>query len=272
MLNTSNTNSSIHSEEQWQYSTKFIFIVSMHLVNYLLGLPLNTYIIAMLLNGCRRLDPCDVFTLNQAVAEIFFMLLAPFHILLIVSSDMRFNQPLGFLLGSGMSVRAILQCWVCFERYVAVVHPITFLKFRPLPYRMVMCVMAWLGGIPAGIICLITFPYMPYQLFGVIYFIILSINIISYVSILKKLKHPGPGERNADRRMEDGAKKRAFQVVRMNLLTFLVQNTPIAVLFGTLNTLPITVFRMASDICLAFNLAMALVQAVFVLHKAGKFL
>ncbi|KAK2857360.1 hypothetical protein Q7C36_005279 [Tachysurus vachellii] len=115
----------------------------------------------MQLNRRRRLDPCDVFSLNQAAAEIFFMLFAPFHILLNVRPEMWFYKPLGLFLGSGMSVRSLLQCAMCLECY----------------------------------------------------------------------------------------------------------NTPIAVLFVTLHTLPSEVFNLSSDVCLAINLAMGCVQALFVLRK-----
>lgn len=270
-MSNSSVNSSILSEEQWLYDVMSVFVISMHVVNYLLGLPLNSYIIALLLNGRRSLDPCDVFTLNQAAAEIFFMLFAPFHILLKIKFDLCY-QPLCFFLGAGMCVRALFQCLVCLERYVAVVHPITFLKLRPLRYRAALCVMAWVSGLGPGLTCMVTFPYLPYQVFGVIYFILLTINVFSCVSILHTLRHPVPGERNASCRTEDRAKKRAFQVVVMNLLTFLVQNMPVAVLFGILYTLPRTVFKMGSDICLAINLAAGYVQPVFVLRQAGKLL
>lgn len=264
------SNSSIQSVEQWLVVTMPGFIIFMHLINYLLGLPLNSYVIALLLRGRRSLDPCDVFVLNQAAAEIFFMLFAPFHILLSVTLETRYCPPVGFFLGIGMGVRATLQCLVCLERYVAVLHPVTFLKLRPLRYRVAACVATWTGGLAVGVLCMMAYPSMPYQVFGVIYFIYLSISAFCCVSILMALRHPGPGERNADRRTEDGAKKRAFQVVVMNLLTFLVQNTPIAVLFGILYTLPPTRFKMGTIVCLAINLTMSYAQPVFVLRKAGK--
>ncbi|XP_053354847.1 proteinase-activated receptor 1-like [Clarias gariepinus] len=243
----------------------------MHVVGYLLGLPLNSYVMVLLLNRRRSLDPCDVFTVNQAAAEIFFMLVAPFHILLYVSSETWFYHPLAFIFCTGMSVRALLQCWVCLDRYTAVIHPITFLKFRPLRYRVVMCVVAWINGIAVGIYGTYTFPAMPYQVFGVTFYIILSINTFSCLSILNTLRHPGPGERNTNRGMEDRAKKRAFQVVVINLVTFLVQNTPVAVIFILIGILPATVSLLSSEASMAVNIVMSFLQPVFVLHKAGKF-
>ncbi|XP_026765473.3 G-protein coupled receptor 35-like [Pangasianodon hypophthalmus] len=263
-------NSSVHSEVVWEYSVKPFFSVFIHVLNYLLGLPLNVYVIVLLLNGRRSLDPCDVFTLNQATAEIFFMLLAPFHITCDVKMDLCFYYAFGFVIGVGMLVRSQFQCWVCLERYLAVVHPLTFLKFRPLRYRMAICVVTWTSGLACGIFCMFMFPFLPYRIILAYAVTILSINVFSCVSILNKLRHPGPGERNADRRMEDRAKKQAFHIVMVNLLTFLVQSIPISVTFCMQDALSLMDFSLALVISLAINIMMGFMSPVFVLHKAGK--
>lgn len=199
-------NSSSVSEEWWQDITMPIFVTSIHVINYLLGLPLNSYIIMLLLSGRRSLDPCDVFTLNQAAAEIAFMLLGPFHVLLSFGSETWCYQPMGLFLGVGMSVRALLQCWVSLERYVAVLHPVTFLKLRPLRYRVGVCTLTWAVGLAVGFTCMITFPDVPYKVYGVMYFFILSINVFSCVSVLNALRHPAPGAEER-RRQGDGGRR-----------------------------------------------------------------
>lgn len=270
MMNISSTMNSIPSEEEWEHGVKLIFVISIHVINYLLGLPLNSCVIVLLLNRCRSLDPCDVFTLNQAAVEILFLFLAPFHILCAVKMELCLNTAVGFVIGVGMLVRSLLQCLVCLERYLAVVHPVTFLKFRPLRYRVAICVVVWTSGLVSGIICMCTFPFLPYRLILIYALIILSINVFSCASILDTLRHPAPGERNADRGMEDGAKKRAFHIVVMNLLMFLVQNTPISITFCMQDTLSMMDFSLALTISLVINILVGFLNPVFVLHKAGK--
>ncbi|XP_017336357.1 C-C chemokine receptor type 5-like [Ictalurus punctatus] len=270
-MNISSTrNSSIHSEEEWEYIVKPFFVISIHMLNYLLGLPLNSYVMVLLLHGCRRLDPCDVFTLNQAAVEIFFLFLGPFHIMCDVKMDLCFYDVIGFFVGVGMLVRSLFQCWVCLERYVAVIHPITFLMFRPLRYRVVICVVTWTSGLACGVVCMFMFPFLPYRVILAYAVIVLSIHVFSCMSILYKLRHPGPGERNADRATEDRAKKRAFHIVVINLLTFLVQNTPFSVVFCMQDTLSMMDFSLALAISLAINIMMGFMNPVFVLLKAGK--
>ncbi|XP_053354846.1 proteinase-activated receptor 3-like [Clarias gariepinus] len=270
-MNISSTlNSSVHSDVSVEYIIKLTFVIFIHVLNYLLGLPLNASVMALILHGRRSLDPCDVFTLNQAAVEIFFLLLAPFHISCDANLELCLYKATGFIIGVGMLVRSLLQCLVCVERYMAVVHPVTFLRFRPLRYRVLICVLTWMSGLACGVVCMFLFPYLPYWVILGYAVFILSISVFSCVSILNKLRHPGPGQRNADRGMEDGAKKRAFQVVVMNLLTFLIQNIPISVTFCMQDTLSMMKFTLALAISLAINIIMGYMNPVFVLHKAGK--
>jgi len=38
----------------------------------------------------------------------------------------------------------MFQSLMCVERYLAVVHPVTFLKFKPLRYRVICCTAVWI--------------------------------------------------------------------------------------------------------------------------------
>ncbi len=41
--------------------------------------------------------------------------------------------------------RPLFQCLMCVERYLAVVHPVIFLKYKPLRYRVICCtVLLWI--------------------------------------------------------------------------------------------------------------------------------
>ncbi|XP_060724585.1 G-protein coupled receptor 35-like [Tachysurus vachellii] len=263
-------NSSIHTEEEKEHIIKLSFVISIHVLNYLLGLPLNSCVMVLLLDRRRRLDPCDVFTLNQAAVEIFLLLLAPFHVLCNIKVELCFNKVVGFVIGVGMLVRSLLQCAVCQERYVAIVHPLTYRKFTALRYRAAICGVTWVSGLASGVVCMFTFPFLPYKAILVYTIVMLSINIFNCMSILRTLRHSAPGKRNADTGTGDGIKKRAFHVVLVNLLTFLVQNIPIFVVFFMHDTLSMMDFSLALAVTLAINITVGFMSPAFVLHKAGK--
>ncbi len=51
-----------------------------------------------------------------------------------------------FLFGFAMTGHPLFQCLICVERYLAVVHPVTFLKFKPLRYRVICSGFFFLAG------------------------------------------------------------------------------------------------------------------------------
>ncbi|KAI4897880.1 hypothetical protein NFI96_029586 [Prochilodus magdalenae] len=94
----------------------------------------------------------------RAVVEMLFVLLGPFQAL--CSLNLCLMEPLGFLLGTFFSSRCVFPCCVCLERYLAVVHPVTFLRYKPLRYRVACSVMAWMCSLANGAAC----SYTPFPL------------------------------------------------------------------------------------------------------------
>lgn len=45
------------------------------------------------------------------------------------------------------------NCAICIERYLAVLHPVTFLKCKPLRYRLACSAVIWLMVFAFGILC-----------------------------------------------------------------------------------------------------------------------
>lgn len=264
--------SSLGSDGAWERTAELCCTIFTHVLNYLLELPLNSRVMVLLVHRCGSLGSCDVFTLNRAALEIFFLLLALFHLACVVDTELCFNKPFGFVVGIGMSVRSLLQCCVCLDRYLAVIHPITFLKFRAVRYRAAICAMAWASGLACGVVCMFMFPFLPYKAILAYSLTILSISVFSCVSILRALRHLTPGERSADTETEVGAgvKKRAFHIVVNTLLTFLVQNIPISAVYFLQDTLSMMDFNLALAITLAINILMGFLNPTFVLLKAGK--
>ncbi|KAL7890936.1 hypothetical protein AOLI_G00004120 [Acnodon oligacanthus] len=97
-MNTTLTNST-----SFDFSAFSIFMISIHAISFFLGLPLNCYVIVLLFPRRGVMDnTSDVFSWNQAISEIFFVLFGLFN--------------------------SLCNCCMCLERYLAVVHPVTFLS------------------------------------------------------------------------------------------------------------------------------------------------
>lgn len=49
--------------------------------------------------------------------------------------------------------RHLFQCFICVERYIAVEHPIVFLKYKPLRYQVAVLAFTWMSPL---IICCVS--------------------------------------------------------------------------------------------------------------------
>ncbi|XP_066503134.1 P2Y purinoceptor 8-like [Hoplias malabaricus] len=247
-----------------------VLILSTHAINLLVSLPLNSYVIILLFPGHGAMDASEVLNLNQAFAELVLVILGPFHSMCIVDLNLCLSKPLGFLLGLSVMSRCVFQCCVCVERYVAVVHPVAFLKYKPLRYRLACCVLTWLGMFAVGVWCSVTYPSVPYTVFAAIYLLILAVDVFCGLSILRKLVCPGPRGVESNVSEMNLAKKKAFVIVSVNLLLFLIQNVPISVAFGMEQSVSSYEFGLTLIISLAINTVTGFLQPLSVLRRHGK--
>ena len=68
----------------------------------------------------------------------------------------------------------------------------------------------------------------------------------------------------------NAAKKKAFQIVSLNLLAFILENIPICVALGIQSILSYYESGLALMVSLIINTVTALLQPLYVLHRAGK--
>ncbi len=131
----------------------------------------------------------------------FFTKLFPFRSLLALTQ---------FLLGLAVTGSPLFQCLICVERYLAVVHPVTFLKYKPLRYRVICCTVVWIITLGSSIICMLTFLkfifYMCMWFLLLQFLLFLSIKLFCCLAVLRTLKQSGPGERGRQREEENHVK------------------------------------------------------------------
>ena len=66
----------------------------------------------------------------------------------------------------------LFQCCVCAEHYLAVVHPVVFLKFRPPRYRVSCSGLVWFVVVVNYVVFGIFYPHVPYYRTLVLFLII----------------------------------------------------------------------------------------------------
>ncbi len=180
---------------------------------------------------------------------------------------------INILIGVTITGLPLFQCLICVERYLAVVHPVTFLKYKPLRYRVICCTVAWiitLGSCLCSMITAVLHNVIWFMwLFPIQFFLFLIIQLFCCVAVLRALKQSGPGEGGKGRKEEIHMKRRAFYIIIIiTVSTFIIFVPCILAGFFTIFT-PHNI-----EACKTFGLVCFIlggfVQPVLFLHRSGK--
>lgn len=269
-MNTSLANS---TDEEVKTLDMFLFspsVLSFQVINLSLSLPLNIYVLILLLRAGGLNGP-EIFSLNQSVTEILFTLQVPLFIIHYVNMrHLCVLQAVMFFTGTCIFSRLLFQYCVCFQRYVAVIHPVTFLKYKSVNNRVMSSVLIWILSVIGGTVCSKEYLNMPFTVLAVLSNIFLSFHIFFCVSILRVLRRQGPGERERKDGEVNVAKKKAFEIVFLRFLAFLFQTFPLVVLCSTNNKISIDAFSVLFIVYMDVNIAAGSVHPILILHQMGK--
>lgn len=204
-------------------------------LNFLFSLPLNSYAIWVVITGTHAGISKGFFLLQLAMSEILFStgaLLFPVGFYMQVTA---LSNAAHFFLCLMGTARPLFQGCLCAERYLAVIHPVLFLKCKPLRYRVAWSSVVWLfifnlcvipvynNSILLTLWCSVGLP-----LFLVIVFCCLA--------MVSRLKQADPGERVGGRKGTSQTKRKAFQFTIAYLVGMTVCYISLVVLVG-LNSL-----------------------------------
>lgn len=248
-------------------TTTSIIVISNQIMNLLLGLSLNIFVLYLLLSGGTGAETDATFTASQCASELLLCLNAPLSIACHARTRLCLVEALGFLWGISMSSRCSFQCCVCLERYLAVVQPVTFLKYNHARYRLACTTLIWIWSLSLSIWLMTTFPRLPYTYLTLSYGAVLTVDLFCCLSILRALRTPAPGQNGNDR----GVKKRAFKIVSLNVAMLVLQAVPLSAVFGARQYFAsLEDFNLAFSVCMIPNTLVGFIQPLLFLHRAGK--
>ena len=262
-MNTSTTNASTIS------SSRDIFLITT-VLNLIFGLPSNVYVLQMIARAGSEALASDFFGLNLALIEILFCLLS---VAIIVQSNLKLYMSL-LLFSSGFVYvgRPWFQCCICLERYLAVVHPVVFLRYKLLRYKMVCSGVVWVLVIGVSLLSLkfLDFVYIHSIYICSNILILFSVNVFCCLAVLRVLKSPAPGDGDREKKATNNIKMRAFRIILMMLLLMGINYIPIII---TVPFVKFFTFEMYNNLCnTAFFIIVitAIAQPMIYIHRAGK--
>jgi len=174
-----------------------LFWLAGSLLDVLLALPTNAYVLFLILSAPRKDLSAEIFTMNLSVSEVLHSLV---NVVVVIARWAPAASILARLsAGVVFTTRPLFQCCICVEVYLGVVRPVTYLRVRALRYHVACAAAVWLAGVCASIFAFLcrgtpAFPYV--YLFQ--YLTLLSVKVFCCTSVIRALLKPGPrGQANA---------------------------------------------------------------------------
>lgn len=167
------------------------FIAAIIAINTFTTMPLHIYVTWLIITGAGNGVASEFFALNLSICEILFGLGVPFLTILGLFYQFVSNL-IPFLITLLFSARPLFQSCICVQRYFAVLHPVLFLKYKPLRYRLIISCLTWFI-IFSGSLISVYFPESPTITF-IFNLSTFPLMLFCCLAILRALKQPGPGE------------------------------------------------------------------------------
>ncbi len=247
-----------------------ILYISMYSISFLFGLPTHSYVLWLIIRGSGSGFVSEFFILNLSVCEICNCLQSLICIFDILISLKHFAS---FLSGLAITGCPLFQCLICVERYLAVVHPVIFLKYKPLRYRVICCTLAWIITLGSCVCSMFTFDlfYVYTYLYSLQYLLFISFQLFCLVAVLKALKQTGPGERGRERGEENHMKRRAFYLILITTASMTIIYVPYTI-SGFCLILTQHYVKELFYFSIICNVLAGFVQPFLYLHRLGKLL
>lgn len=215
-----------------------IWYLAFQFINMLLGIPANLLVLWVIHKSSTDSSTSDVFILHLALLDVLFCLIPPLelaNIIFFTSSSTQYI--LYFFYGIKDSSPLFLSC-ICLDRYMAVVHPITFRELKDRWHRTVLALVVWLITLVyAACKCvgnIVNFD----KVFTAMILAAFAFMVFCNIAILLALRQSGP-----DRDEMHPVKKRAFKMVLIILAIIVFNYFPPVALFPFQQYFSQNVFR-----------------------------
>ncbi|XP_062860408.1 G-protein coupled receptor 183-like [Trichomycterus rosablanca] len=193
-----------------------------HVMVFLFALPANANMLFLFLKNRKTLSPSEVLGLNIALLGVLFCLGLPLDMYISVKGRVgilvRIANTCAILIYTGCP---LLLTSMCLERYVAVSHPVLFMKLGRWEYRAACSAIIWiLTGLMATFTFIFTIANMAVFL-SIIMNVLFLIMVGCLLGILRVLRKKGPGDAKSGEQNDSPQKKRALK----NIVIVLVPST-----------------------------------------------
>ncbi|KAM4597681.1 proteinase-activated receptor 3 [Polymixia lowei] len=203
-----------------------ICYLGLQFINMFMGIPANIMVLWLIRKNKGDSSTSDIFIFHLAILDVFFCLTPPLELANIVYLTTSSTwYVLRFFYGVKDSSPLFLSC-ICLDRYMAVLHPITFTELKDRQHRTVLATAVWLVTLGyAAAKCVGNIANFE-KVFTVMILAAFAFMVFCNIAILWALGQSGPG-----RDEMHPVKKRAFKMVLIILAIIVFNYFPPVALF-----------------------------------------
>ena len=237
-------------------------------LNLILDLPTNGYVLWLIASRVGGIKASEIFSFSLAMNEILYCF---FSSVLFLEKQLRKMHLQNIVAVFSVLVsmgRPLFQTCICLERYLAVVHPVVYIRYKPLKYRLVCSALVYMVQTVYGLAFFVIEDQILFNILLTKYIFLVSLNVFCCLSVLRALKRSGPGE--GERKGGSDVKMRAFKIIILNLVTMILTYFPwIAVIIVFQGNWEGDFFS-ARSLCFSITVVTGFVQPLLYLQRTGR--
>ncbi|XP_067431252.1 proteinase-activated receptor 3-like [Thunnus thynnus] len=201
-----------------------IWYLGLQFINMFLGIPANIMVL-WLIHKSKADSTSDIFIFQLAILDVFFCLIPPLEVAnIIFLTNANTWYVMRFFYGLKDFSPLLLSC-ICLDRYMAVVHPLTFNEIQDCRHRASLSIVVWLIILAyACVKCVGTL--IKLEVFTVMILGAFAFMVYCNIAILRVLRQSWPGRDEVH-----PVKKRAFKMVLIILAIIVFNYLPPVALF-----------------------------------------
>lgn len=237
-----------------------------YLFSLVLRLPVNIYILQLIIS--RHWIKSEFYALKDAVFEIVVC----FYDILGIAV---YIFPNTYVLKTGKFIQKFiimghpnLLTLTCVERYLAIVKPLVFLRFKPLKYKLALTGIIWLWTLIfcfASLLMSLVFHYAALVQVTVC----CVVQLYCCIATLQVLKRPGPGEAVRQKEGMSKIKLRAFRTVLFITVSYILLYIPLTVVNALNDYVTMRHFMITVNVCYSCASFTGFVKALLFLQRSG---
>ncbi|XP_076869610.1 hydroxycarboxylic acid receptor 2 [Brachyhypopomus gauderio] len=203
-----------------------LFYLGLQFVNMFLGVPANLMVLWLIHKNKSDSSTSDIFIMHLAVLDTFFCLIPPLELInLVYLTTSSTWYVLRFFYGIKDSSPLFLSC-ICLDRYMAVLHPLTFNQLKERRYRAICAASVWVATLTYAVAKCVGTILNFHKAFTAMILAAFAFMVFCNISILWALSQSRLGHDEMH-----PVKKRAFKMVLIILAIIVFNYFPPVALF-----------------------------------------